>query len=1122
MKLKLPILLFLLLFSINGFSQNWIKEMQKPEPNFYAIKKKADKYFKDEIRELRYQKQRSQIDENKKDEDEGADGYHIYKRWEEFWQPRVYADGSFPAPDAIYWNMQDWKQKNTANKFQTQGNWTPLGPFNTVTGPGQTAGVGRINGMAVNPLNTNEIYACAPAGGIWKSTTGGNNFTTTSDELAAIGFTSVVVDYTNPNIVYAASGEGNGQVLVCYSLGVLKSTDGGITWNPTGLSWQKNSVRQTQKIVMDPVDHNVLLVTTNIGIFRTNDAGLSWTLTQSGQTRDIEFQPGNSNIVYATSDNAFYRSTDNGITWTTITAGLPASTNINRLVIAVTPANPNYVYAMAGSAASSGFYGMFRSNDGGLTFTLRATQPNICSGDINGTNSGGFTWYTLAMAADPTNAEHILTGAINVWESFDGAQTYSLNANWSNYNYNYVHADIHYLDFTGNTLYCGSDGGLYKSSDFGNSWSDISGGMAISQFYRLATSELNNSLVFTGAQDNGSFRYNGTWTKVRGGDGMEQAISPVNTNIIFSETQNNGLARSVNGGNNYSSITNGLTGTADWNTPFLVDNSGVLYVGRQDIFKSTNNGSSYTKITNGGMGVLEFMAICKTAQSVMYATSGSSVYKINLITGGVTNITGSLSGTISHVAVADNDSNKVYVTISGFTDGNKIFVSNNAGANWINITGNLPNIPATSIAVQNDSLEGIYLGTDAGVFYRNNSFVNWQPFMTGLPNVIVDELEINYSAGKIRAATYGRGLWESDLYVMSAPVADFTQDHTHICPGQTVTFTDISTEGPTSSVWSFPGGNPSSATGNPVTVTYPASGIYDVTLTSGNAAGTNTITKTQHINVGMNQQVLPLAEGFETGTIPAGWEVENPTGESFGWQQATTGAYGASAHSYFCQNFDALTTGAVTNLLSQTYDLTSLSNLNLAFDVAYAKRNIPRNDSLNVEVSTDCGITWTTIYSKGGNTLKTTSAYYSSGPYTPAASEWRKEVVSLAAFASQPQVMFNFKNITAKGNNIYIDNINIDVAANINEQVLNNTTATLSPNPVSDISVLTINTTQRNYNTLQLNVYNVLGEKVKTILPASKNKLTFEIKKSDFNTGIFMYELVDGTSSIYKGKFVVE
>ncbi len=1120
MKSKLTTTAFLFLFSLNCFSQSWIKEMQKPDPNFFSIKKKADSYFKDEIRKLNYQNKHAKLNAEKADEDEGVEGYGIYKRWEKFWQPRVNADGSFPDPDAVYYNMQAWRQKNKQNIMETQGSWEPLGPFDPVTGNNQNAGVGRINGMAVNPLNENEIYACAPTGGIWKSTTGGNNFTTTTDELAAIGFTSIVVDYTNPNIVYAASGEGDGSILVSYSLGVLKSTDGGFSFHPTGLDWKKKNVRQTQKIVMDPVDHNVLLVTTNIGIFRTTDGGTNWTVVKPGQTRDIEFQPGNSNVVYATSDKSLYRSMDNGITWTTLTAGLPDPSSINRLSIAVTPANPNFVYAIAGDGSTSGFYGLYRSDNAGNTFSLRATEPNVIGGDVDGTDIGGFSWYTLAIAVDPTDAEHIFTGGINVWESFDGGITYILNAHWYENGYNYVHADIHFLDFIGNTLFCGSDGGLWKSTDFGVSWTDLSGGMQISQFYRLAGSEINNSLIYTGAQDNGSFRYNGSWKKVRGGDGMEQAISPINMNIVFSESQNNGLARSTNGGASFVEITNGLTGSADWNTPFLVNNSGVLYVGRQDIFKSTNNGSSYTQVTNGGMGVLEFMALCKSAQDVMYATSGSSIYKIDLASGDVTNVTNGLSGPISHVAVSDNDPNKVYVTISGFSS-SKIFRSINGGSSWTNITANLPNIPAVSIAVQNDSLEGIYLGTDAGVFYRNNNFTNWQSFMNGLPNVVIDELEINYSAGKIRAATYGRGLWESDLYVTSPPIADFTEDRSIICPGQTVTFTDISSEGPTSREWTFPGGTPSTATGSTVTVTYPAMGVYDVSLTSSNAAGTDSTSKTQLIHVNYNQQSLPLTEGFETGTIPSGWNVLNPSEDLSVWQLANIGGFGTSEHSYVAQNFDAESKGIVTSLITQNYDLSTLSKLNLVFDVAYAKKSVTLNDSLKVEISTDCGDSWTTLYKKGGNALRTTNTFYANSRFVPLASQWRTETVSLAAFASQPQALLSFKNISATGNNIYIDNINIDMATGIDDVELSNISVSLSPNPVTDVSILTVNTDSKSRNNFLLEVYNVLGEKVKTILPSSKSALTFQIKKDDFIRGVYFYDLIENGNSRGTGKFVV-
>lgn len=1122
MNLKSTTTVLLILFSANCFSQSWIKEMQKPEPNFFSIKKKADSYFKDEIRKLNYQNRRAKLNAEKAEKDEGVEGYGIYKRWEAFWQPRVNADGSFPNPDAVYYNMQEWRQKNQQNSLETQGSWEPLGPFDPVTGNNQNPGVGRINGMAVNPLNENEIYACTPTGGIWKSTTGGNNFTTTTDELAAIGFSSIVVDYTNPDIVYAASGEGSGAILVSYSLGVLKSTDGGFSFHPTGLDWKKKDVRQTHKIVMDPVDHNVLLVTTNIGIFRTTDGGTNWTVVKPGQTRDIEFQPGNSNVVYATSDKSLYRSMDNGITWTTLNVGLPDPNSINRLSIAVTPANPSIVYAIAGDGSNSGFGGLYRSDNAGNSFSLRATDPNVMGWEVDGADVGGQSWYTLAIAVDPTDPEHIFTGGVNIWESYNGGITFNLNAHWYENGYNYVHADIHFLDFIGNTLFCGSDGGLWKSTDSGVSWADLSGGMQITQFYRLASSEINSSLIFAGAQDNGSFRFNGTWKRVRGGDGMEQAISPINANIVFSELQYNGLARSTNGGNSFIEITNGLTGNADWNTPFLVDNSGALYVGRQDIFKSTNNGSSYTKITNGGMGVLKFMAICKSAQDVMFATNGGSVYKIDLASGDVTDISNGLPGPISHVAVSDNDSNKVYVTISGFASGKKVFRSIDGGASWTNISDNLPNIPAVSIAVQNDSLEGIYIGTDAGVFYRNNNFTNWQSFMNGLPNVVIDELEINYSAGKIRAATYGRGMWESDLYVSSAPMADFTEDRTTICPGQTVRFTDVSSEGPTSREWTFPGGTPSTATGSTVTVTYPSLGVYDASLKSSNAAGTDSTTKTQLIHVNYNQQSLPLTEGFETGTIPSGWSVLNPSDDLSAWQLATVGGFGASEHSYVAQNFDAASKGIFTNLLTPQYDLTALSNLNLVFDVAYAKKSVTLNDSLKVEISTDCGDSWTTLYKKGGNTLRTTNTFYANNRFVPLASQWRTETVSLAAFASQTQVLFRFKNVSATGNNIYIDNINIDMATGVNDVDLGKTVLSLSPNPVTDVSILTVNTTNKNRDNVLLEIYNVLGEKVKTILPSSKSALTFQIKNADFINGVYFYILIENGNSQGTGKFVVD
>jgi hypothetical protein len=323
-------------------------------------------------------------------------------------------------------------------------------------------------------------------------------------------------------------------------------------------------------------------------------------------------------------------------------------------------------------------------------------------------------------------------------------------------------------------------------------------------------------------------------------------------------------------------------------------------------------------------------------------------------------------------------------------------------------------------------------------------------------------------------------------------------------------------------VWTFPGGNPSSATGNPVTINYPTIGVYDVTLVSGNAAGTNSKTTTQLINVGLNQlPALPLMEGFETGAIPQGWSVENLSGDNAAWQLANVGSYNASAHSYVCLNFETVTNGTTTDLITQNYNLTTLSNPELKFDVAYAKRTPSINDSLKVDISLDCGDTWTTIYSKGGSSLKTTNTYYAGTSFVPTATQWRTDIVSLAAFASQTAVMLRFRDISAKGNNIYLDNINIDIPAGLNDHQFSATDVSIVPNPVKDISILTVNQLLNNKGDYQLQIFNVLGEKVKTILPSTTSTLTFEIKKADFNTGIYIYKIVENNKSKFNGKFIV-
>ena len=173
------------------------------------------------------------------------------------------------------WNeYKKYVKRNPQISIQTSGNWTPIGPTSWIS-TGWNPGLGRINAAAVDPVNPNIIYAGAPAGGIWKSIDDGATWQQpTTDLLPSIGVSSIVIDYINPSIIYI--GTGDADATDSYSIGVLKSTDGGLTWIQTGLTWSIAQVRSICKLIMDPVNNNILFAATRDGIYKTINAGNSW------------------------------------------------------------------------------------------------------------------------------------------------------------------------------------------------------------------------------------------------------------------------------------------------------------------------------------------------------------------------------------------------------------------------------------------------------------------------------------------------------------------------------------------------------------------------------------------------------------------------------------------------------------------------------------------------------------------------------------------------------------------------------------------------------------------------------------------------------------------------------
>ena len=1034
---KLTLFFVFAFFGSEIFAQDWAKKMMDPNVNFYKVQKSFNKYQKKKEREEERERRRSAFKETPGTHDEEEnEGLMLYKRWEYFVEPRVYPTGDrtlMSKAIAEYYQQIENNSQGATNRTGSlptvmSTTWTPVGPIGAPSG----GNAGRLNCVRFQPGSTSNIWVGAPAGGLWKTTNSGSSWTTNTDLLASVGATDVAIDPSNNQVMYLATGDGDAGDT--YSIGVLKSTNGGTTWTSTGLTWTTSQARLIRKILINPNNTQIITVATNVGIYRSTNGGTTFTTTSvTNSVRDMEQKPNNPNILYACGTR-FWRSLDAGATWTQITTGLPATTAVDRLAIAVTPADTNYIYMIASSATNSGMQGFYRSINGGTAFTqvTFASPTNLLGWASNGNDAsaGGQGWYDLAIAASPLNKDEVVVGGVNVWRTTNGGSAWTIYGHWTGSGAPYIHADIHDLLYTpAGVLYSACDGGIFQRNASG--WIDMSSNMNIAQIYRVGLSASNQNLMITGHQDNGTNRFNGTWSEVMGGDGMDCFIDRTNNQVMYGSQYNGSLNRSTNGGANWTAITTGLPG-GPWVTSWHQDPSvaNTIYVGEDKIYKSTNQGTAWTGLAamTGTADVVEF-AIAPNNNQVLYVIKGNALFKTT--NGGTswTTITGTLpvgSAQMTYLAVDPTDANNVFVTFSGYSAGNKVFVSTNGGTNWTNISTGLPNLPVNCIAYQPGSADGIYVGCDVGVYYRDNTNTTWSAYNTGLPNAPVFDLEIYQPTLKLRAATYGRGIWEVDAMNPGnlAPVADFAANRVVVCPGNSVTFTDLSSFNPTTWSWTFQGGTPAVSSATSPVIVYNTPGTYSVQLVTTNANGVDTAIKTTYITVtGVN--ALPLQEGFVSATFPpANWTTVDGNGDALFWKRSTTVGFN-STNSMFFDNYNDNSAGARDEMQTPKYNFSGFSSASLTFDVAYGVYDATYSDSLAVLVSTDCGVTFTQVYLKGGSTLASATGTFTASIFAPTATQWRNETVSLNAFVGQPNVMVVFQNRGRWGQALYVDNINI-------------------------------------------------------------------------------------------------
>ena len=718
----------------NNHAQEYLKMMESETYTVQEIIDNGEAYFAE------------------RDQGKGS-GYVQFKRWEYNAKRLMNEAGYLPKTEAVLAEIENYNaylNTSSATRQSLTDNWEELGPQDWNATTSWNPGVGRITGIAIDQNNSDHMIVGANTGGVWKTIDGGDNWMPLGDYFSNLRVYSVTIHPANSNHYFFGSTNG----LIYHSL------DAGATWNLLG-DMGSSSVN---KILVHPTDPSIIFATSqNGGIRKSSDGGLNWVAAVTdSQGYDIEFKPNNPNVVYATGTN-FHVSYNGGESF---------STNVTfenaPKMIGVSPSDENVIYVLEASGGSFG--GIYKSVNAGFTFSeLDHEGRNYFGYDTAGFDSGGQAPRDMDIAVNPEDANEVHIAGVLTWKSTDGGENFYCTSDWvpgnaENANIGYCHADVDLLLFNGTTLFAGTDGGIFKAEDTANVtaeyYEDLTAGLGIRQLYKIGITQTPEVIITAGSQDNGSSFYSEAegWKDWIGADGMEGFIDKDNSNKMFGMIQFGGVYRTFNGGQTTSGIS--IPSQGNWVTPFEQDPmlTDVIYIGLNRVYKSVASGNNWTAISQELGGNLDQLKIANSNNLVIYTSRGGLLFKT--VDGGATDWfqLPSPGGSINSIAIHPTNPEKIAVAT---TSNSKVFVSEDGGLSWLNYKFNLPGFSALALVWDNNGEDGLYLGMDYGIFYIDNTLNEWQPYSTNLPNVIINELEINSADGKIYAGTYGRGLWAS-------------------------------------------------------------------------------------------------------------------------------------------------------------------------------------------------------------------------------------------------------------------------------------------------------------------------------------------------------------------------
>lgn len=973
-------------------------------------------------------------------------------------------------------NEADYIERCKANQTNARSSteWESIGPIDfdkEAASRSYAPGAAHVYTVEQASSNPDILYAGTATAGLWKTTDKGANWTLVTRDMLINQILSLEIDHSNENIVYFV-GSGN----------LYKTTDGAATWNEIGNTDFANLNHDCKDIVMYPDNSNNLLLSSSQGLFRTTDGGNNWTQIMSGTGQEIEFHPVNNSIIYwikqVDNHTEFYKSIDGGLSFTQQTNGWPdpaADEEQKRTEIATTPAAPNKVYALATGEANggSGLYGIYISEDAGETWTFTCCGPqpagppvvndppdpdnpnnmNLMGWSDIGDDDGGQYYYDLALDVSDTDPDHVFVAGVNLWISTDGGTTFTCPAKWSHGGKpNYVHADIHDVRFFGSDLWVACDGGIFYSNNIGETFDRTMYGIEGTDFWGFGVGFSNSEVMIGGTYHNGTLlkdgdTYTNGWISTLGGDNYRGFVNFANDRIAYHDggrvvlSGNRTVNLSVGGFNKQPNATYIIGESSEM--VFDPRCNNIVYTGNENsLWRSKDNGATSDLVYEFDNKVTA-ISIAWSNPNVMYVATWGSYWGDNkqvwkTTDAGVTwsEITPPSPNTwIAYdVAVSDYDENTIWVAhtmqaTSNASDGHKIWKTTDGGSTWNNITtATLDGEFITNMAFQRGTDGGIYLGTRRAVYYRNNTMSDWVLYNSNLPiSTHSVRLVPNYGIGKLRNGT-NRSVYQVDFYEPSMPSAQIAAEQfTANCLEPNIQFYDHSAVHWESATWNwyFEGGTPETSTERNPLVSYDSPGSYSVVLTVTDAYGTHTQAYDDFILFNNNTEEVPYTQDFNSEEItPTAWTFDS-SNDSFNWQETNLAEDGSclAGNALWVNHFSINNPNEEAYLITNPFDLSNTTDISLSYDYAYVRYANGYEDGFRVEISTDCGQSWTILLDQFGTELAT--APDNSDNWSPTCDDWANNTINLNEYANQ-EIQLRFVGVNGWGNNFYLDNIQVN------------------------------------------------------------------------------------------------